>query len=388
MATAGPIQLGWKAGPEQYPPMELLDYAIAAEQAGFDSLDVSDHFHPWSEDGQACFTWTWLGAAAVKTSKITLGTGLTCPLLRYEPAVIAQAAATLGVMAPDRAYLAVGTGEALNEYAATGVWPEYGERQAMLAEAITLIRALWSGDEVSFEGNYYETRKARLYTRPQRPIPLYVSSMVPNSAWFAGRHGDGLLTVGGQADYVYQEILENFAEGARQVGKDPAKMPRLIELGVAYTDDEQQAIEARKKYWAGTYVPALYNQNIYTPAMSAQNGWVVGSETIKQVSCISADPEAHVRFALRHLQLGFTTLLFHCAGPDQRAFLEGYGRDVLPRIRQAAQKISTQPVKVTQAQPARQQKSQAQGGGRQPSRHDGRQHGAQAQRREPAGSHR
>ncbi len=383
MAPGIPIQLGWKAGPEQYPPLELLDYAVAAEQAGFDSLDVSDHFHPWSDDGQSCFTWTWLGAAAVKTSKITLGTGLTCPILRYEPAIIAQAAATLGVMAPDRAYLAVGTGEALNEYAATGVWPDYGERQAMLAEAITLIRALWSGDEVSFEGNYYETRKARLYTRPQRPIPLYVSSLTPNSAWFAGRHGDGLLTVGGQTDDLYQEILENFAEGARQAGKDPTRMPRLIELGVAYTGDEQQAIAARKKYWAGTYVPALYNQNIYTPAMSAMNGRVVGSETIKQASCISADPEAHVRFAIHYLELGFTTLFFHCAGPDQRAFLEGYGRDVLPRIRQAAQNLQVQPAKVKQPQPARQQK-QAQGGW-QPNHHDGRQHGPQARRHEPAG---
>src|SRR5689334_13266254 len=138
MAASIPIQLGWKAGSEQYPPLELLDYAVAAERAGFDSVDVSDHFHPWSDDGQACFTWTWLGAAAVKTSRVALGTGLTCPILRYHPAVIAQAAATLGAMAPGRAYLAVGTGEALNEYAATGEWPEYVERQRMLAEAIAL----------------------------------------------------------------------------------------------------------------------------------------------------------------------------------------------------------------------------------------------------------
>src|SRR5579863_10073020 len=134
MATGANILLGWKAGPEQYPPMELLDYAVAAEQAGFDCLDTSDHFNPWDPAGQACFTWTWLGAVAVKTSKMMIGTGVTCSILRYHPAIVAQAAATLGVMAPNRTYVCVGTGEALNEYAATGAWPGYDERQAMLAE--------------------------------------------------------------------------------------------------------------------------------------------------------------------------------------------------------------------------------------------------------------
>lgn len=374
MASGAQIQLGWKAGPEQYPPMELLDYAVAAEQAGFDCLDTSDHFQPWDPRGQACFTWTWLGAAAVKTTKMVLGTGLTCPILRYHPAVIAQAAATLGVMAPGRAYLSVGTGEALNEYAATGSWPGYDTRQAMLAEAINLIRALWTGEETTYTGEFYDTRKARLYTRPERPIPLYVSSLVPASAWFAGRHGDGLLTVGGQSDDHYKGILENFEKGARQSGNDPRTMPRLIELGVAYTDDEQQAIEARKKYWAGTYVPALFDQKIYTPALSAKNGKVVGTDTIKQASCISPDPEAHVKFALHYLDLGFTTLIFHCAGPDQRAFLERYGRDVLPRIRQELQRRPSQ----RQGQTGKTGQAQRSG---QPG-----QSGTQTRRREPAES--
>ncbi len=332
------IQLGWKAGPEQYPPGELLDYAVAAEQAGFDSIDVSDHFHPWSEAGQACFTWTWLGAAAVRTSRIHLGTGVTCPILRYDPAVVAQMAATLGVMAPDRAFLCVGTGEALNEYAATGVWPGYEERQERLIEAIDLIRRLWSGDEVTHEGIYYETRKARLYTRPERPIPLYVSTLAPESAIFAGHCGDGMITVGGEPPEHYRKILESFERGAKAEGKNPAHMPKLIELGVAYTGDEQAAIATRQKYWAGTYIPALFDQKIYTPAMSAKNGKAVGADTIKQRSCISASPDDHVAYALGYLELGFTTLFFHSAGPDQRAFIEGYGRDVLPRIREEAQR--------------------------------------------------
>jgi coenzyme F420-dependent glucose-6-phosphate dehydrogenase len=165
------LKLGWKAGPEQYPPKELLEYAIAAENAGFDSIDVSDHFHPWSESGQACFSWMWLGAAAVQTSKIVLGTGITCPILRYHPAIIAQASATLGVLAPGRAYLSVGTGEALNEYAATGEWPGYEERQVMLMEAINLIRSLWTGQETTFDGYITEPAKPGFIPGPKSRFP-------------------------------------------------------------------------------------------------------------------------------------------------------------------------------------------------------------------------
>ena len=122
------VKFGWKAGTEQFSPDELLDYAVAAEEAGFNSIDASDHFHPWAEAGQACFVWAWLGAVAARTKKIELGTGITCPILRYHPAVIAQAAATVAVLAPGRVFLGVGTGEALNEYSAIGQWPNYNTR--------------------------------------------------------------------------------------------------------------------------------------------------------------------------------------------------------------------------------------------------------------------
>lgn len=327
------LKLGWKAGPEQYQPNELLDYVVAAENTGFESVDVSDHFHPWSESGHACFTWSWLGAAAVKTKTIELGPGVTCPILRYHPAVIAQASATIDNFAPGRTYLAVGTGEALNEYSATGSWPDYDERQAMMLEAIQLIRALWTGSDVTFDGVYYETRKARLYTPPVSQIPLYVSSLVPESASFAGKYGDGLITVANDPDTMGQ-IVKNFEEGAGEMGKDPSTMPRLVEINVAYTDDQDSAIRCFKEYWAGAMVPALFNERIYTPKMSEQNGSVIGSDILKQKLCISGDPEAHVKFVQQFIDMGFTHLYFHSAGPDQRDFLVGYGKDVLPRIRQ------------------------------------------------------
>lgn len=333
------LQLGWKAGTEQYSPDELLDYAVAAEEAGFESLDASDHFHPWSEQGQACFVWSWLGAVAARTSRLTLGTGLTCPILRYHPAIIAQAAATMAVLAPERFYLGVGTGEALNEYSAVGAWPDYRTRQAQMIEAIELMRALWSGEEVTHDGPYYRTRRAKLYTRPKRPIPIFISSLVAGSAHVAGQYGDGLLTVGGEEPELYREMLRNFEEGARESGKDPATLPRMIELGVAYTDDEEEAITCRKTYWAGSAVPAMYTERLYTPAMSEANGKVVGTETIKQSVCISADPAEHVRMAQRYIELGFNRLIFHCGGPDQRAFIEAYGREVLPQLRAAATRM-------------------------------------------------
>lgn len=327
------LKLGWKAGPEQYQPAELLDYVVAAENAGFETVDVSDHFHPWAERGHSCFTWTWLGAAAVKTKKITIGPGLTCPILRYHPSVIAQAAATVDNFAPGRTFLAVGTGEALNEYAATGMWPEYGERRAMLLEAIQLIRKLWEGKDVTFDGDYYHTRKARLYTPPISRIPIYVSSIVPESSEFAGRYGDGLITMSRDAD-ILRQMIRNFEHGARKAGKDPKTMPRMIEVAVAYTDDTDAAVDSFRDYWAGTMIHAMFDQNIYSPKMSEMNGAAVGRDSILKKMCVSTDPDVHVKFVQRYIDLGFTHIQFHCGGPSQLEFLEGYGRDVLPRIRE------------------------------------------------------
>lgn len=327
------LQLGWKAGAEQFSPVELLNYAISAEKAGFDLLDVSDHFHPWSEAGQSQFSWTWLGATAAKTSMIRLGTGVTCPILRYHPTMIAQASTTVSCFAPGRTYLGVGTGEALNEYATTGEWPDYEERQSRLAEAIEIIRGLWQGEQLSYEGEYYETHKAKLYTLPTSPIPLYISTMGPHSAPFTAKYGDGLISTGGKQPKVYQELLRNFEESAKHVGKDPSRMPRLIELNVGYGQNIDAIIQEQLKYWAGTYVPAMYDQKIYTPAMSERNGEVIGADTVKKTGCFSSNPDDHIEFVQQYINLGFDCLIFHSADPDQHAFIERYSRDILPKLR-------------------------------------------------------
>lgn len=326
------VIFGWQAGPEQYDPLELLEQAVAAEKAGFETILVDDHFHPWDPSGQSCFTWSWLGAAAARLSGIEIGTGVTCPILRYNPAIIAQAAATIDRMNPGPVYLGVGTGEALNEYPSTGIWPDYNLRQDMMREAIDLIRALWTGAEVTLEGDYFDTRKARLYTAPRRNIPIYISSLVPESAFFAGKYGDGLITAG--STEVMRQIIANFDEGAREARKDPEQMPKMALYNVAYTDDVDAAVKVHKKYWASTILNAMYLQNIYTPEMSAINGSVVGNDTIRNSMCISTDPEEHVKFAQRYIDMGFNRVYIHSSGPDQYEFIEGYGKHVLPILRE------------------------------------------------------
>ena len=328
------ITMGWKANPEQYPPGLMLEQAVAAENAGFDCISMSDHFHPWSEAGPCSFPWTWLGAAAAVLKRMDMGTGVTCPILRYHPAIIAQAIATIDSMAHGRAYLGVGTGEALNEYSAMGSWPDYNERREMLRESMDLIRALLTGDEITFDGRYYHTRKARLFTPPKGPVDIYVSSLVPESAYFAGLYGDGLITVAGNSPEFYRQMFANFDAGALAAGRNPEQMPRQIEISVAYTDDVDAAVDLVKKYWAGTYIHAMHLQNIYTPGMSAMNGSVVGGDVIRKSRLISADPEKHAAMAQEFIDLGFNRLMFGSAGPDEMKFIEAYGSEVLPRIRE------------------------------------------------------
>ncbi|AKB77839.1 5,10-methylenetetrahydromethanopterin reductase [Methanosarcina horonobensis HB-1 = JCM 15518] len=329
------LKIGYKIAPEQFPPSELLQQVIAAEQAGFESIDASDHFHPWSEEGQACFVWSWLGAAAARTNTIELGTGLTCPILRYNPAIIAQAAATVSSLAGGRTYLGVGTGEALSEYSITLKWPTYDKRQARMIEAIELIRKLWTGEKISFDGSYYRTKKAKLYTLPKNEIPIYISSLVPESAYVAGYYGDGLLTVGGKESLdKCKQILSQFEKGAMDAGRYIEKMPKAIEINVEYGVDIEEAVENRKKFWAGAKVHALYLNKIYTPEMSAQNGKVVSTEHIRKSGCFSENPDKQIEFVKKFIDIGFTHVYVHSAASDQIAFIKAYGRDVLPALKE------------------------------------------------------
>jgi coenzyme F420-dependent glucose-6-phosphate dehydrogenase len=207
--THHPLKLGYKASAEQFGPRQLLDFAVEAEEAGFESVWISDHFQPWRHThGHAPFAPAWLAAVGERTSRITLGTSVLTPTFRYQPAIVAQAFGTLGALYPGRIMLGVGTGESLNEVAVTAAqWPEPKERLARLREAVAMIKQLWSSELVTFEGKYYRTRNATIYDRPEQPVPIYIGAGGPVAAKFAGREGDGFICTSGKGDELYRDTL-------------------------------------------------------------------------------------------------------------------------------------------------------------------------------------
>src|SRR5216684_7895703 len=235
-----PLRLGYKASAEQFGPVELLDFSIHAEHVGFDSVVVSDHFQPWRHTGgHAPFSFAWLGALGAKTERVTMGTSVVTPTFRYHPSVVAQAMGTLGVLFPNRVMLGIGTGESLNEVAPMGIeWPDFKERWARLREAVTLMRKLWAEERVTYTGTYYKTENATVYDRPPGGIPLLIAAGGPQMAKYAGRVGDGFICTSGKGAELYRDqLLPAFEEGARESGRDPAQLEKMIEVKVSFYID-------------------------------------------------------------------------------------------------------------------------------------------------------
>src|SRR5215469_9824026 len=236
-----PLKLGYKASAEQFGPRQLLDFAVEAENLGFDSVWISDHFQPWRHtNGHAPFAFSWLAAVGERTKRVALGTSVLTPTFRYEPAVVAQAFGTLGVLYPDRMILGVGSGESLNEVAVTGKeWPPAKERLARLREAVDLIQKLWTEELVTYNGQYYHTLNATIYDKPAKPVPIYISAGGPVAAKFAGRAGDGFICTSGKGDALYREqLLPSVAEGAQAAGRDTASIEKTIEVKVSFDTDK------------------------------------------------------------------------------------------------------------------------------------------------------
>jgi len=328
------LRLGYKASAEQFGPRRLLDLAERAESNGFDSVFVSDHFQPWRHsDGHAPFALSWLAAAGEKTSRVALGTSVLTPTFRYHPAVVAQAFGTLGMLFPDRMILGVGTGEHLNEGALGVSWPDTKERFARLREAVGLIRRLWTEQLVTFDGEYYHTRNATIYDRPATPVPIYVSAGGPQVSKFAGRVGDGLICTSGKGMELYAEqLLPSFMDGASSAGRDAGALDRMIEVKVSYDTDRQRAMEDTK-IWAALALPAEAKAGIDDPReMERLAHEVEGVAHSRWL--VSSDPDEHLEQLRPYLELGFTHLVFHHPGEAQERFLELYGSQILPRIRQ------------------------------------------------------
>ena len=327
------LRLGYKASAEQFGPRELLDFAIAAEAYGFDSVFVSDHFQPWRHsDGHAPFAFAWLAAAGETTKRIVLGTSVVTPTFRYHPALVAQAFGTLGALFPDRIVLGVGTGEHLNEGALGIQWPDNRERFARLREAVRLIRQLWTGQSVTFDGEYYHTRNATIYDRPDKPVPIYIGAGGPQVAKYAGRAGDGLICTSGKGMELYSEqLLPSFADGAKESGRDAGDLDKMIEIKVSYDRDRTRAMEDTK-IWAALALSAEQKASIDDPREMERL-----ARTVEDVAhrrwLVSSDPGEHIDQLRPYLDLGFNHLVFHAPGEDQARFLDLYGSQILPRIR-------------------------------------------------------
>lgn len=329
------LKLGYKASAEQFGPRELLTFAIEAEQCGFDSVWISDHFQPWRHtDGHAPQAFAWLGALGERTERILLGTSVLTPTFRYNPAIVAQAFGTLGVLNPGRMLLGVGSGESLNEIAVTnGEWPPAKERLARLRESVELIRRLWTEDLVTFEGKYYQTRNATIYDKPDQPIPIYISAGGPVAAKFAGRAGDGFICTSGKGDALYREqLLPALAEGAQAAGRDPASIEKTIEVKVSFDTDRERALRDTR-IWAALALPAEDKVDIHDPREMEKRAEAVADQAHKRW-LVSNDPDEHLEQIRPYIELGFTHLIFHAPGDDQSRFLQLYAKEILPRLRE------------------------------------------------------
>jgi coenzyme F420-dependent glucose-6-phosphate dehydrogenase len=329
------MRYGYKASAEQFETRRLLDLSLRAEQAGLDTIAVSDHFQPWRHTGgHAPAAMPWLGALAQATEGALLGTSVLTPTLRYHPSIVAQAFATIARLAPGRVFLGVGTGEAMNETPPSGVpWPSGKERRRRLAEAVTLMRLLWSEERVSFEGEYYRTERATVYERPDEPIPVYIAAGGPLAAKLAGRQGDGFICTSGKPPELYEQLIAAVGEGAEQAGRDPGAIARMIEIKVSY-ERSQESAEQACAWWGALALSGEEKSGTDDPLELERLADDLPAERAASRFIVSDDPDEVVERIAPYVDLGFTELLFHLPGERQEEQIDAFARDVLPRLRE------------------------------------------------------
>jgi TAT-translocated FGD2 family F420-dependent dehydrogenase len=337
-AASGPQEVGglrkgmfsYMLASEQFPTTELVRLGAHASQAGFHVLSTSDHMQPWqANEGHVGQAWVTMGALGAQAQS-WMGTTVTCPTMRYNPAVVAEAFATLSHLYPGRVFLGVGSGEALNEQAVTGSWPKWQERWDRLIEAITVIRQLWSGQDVSFKGKYY-TVNSKLYDPPTKPIPLLTAANGKKSMRLAGQHGDGLVT----DPLSWMQHKSEWEAGAHAAGKNPAEMPVLVEQYVVVGD--RQAANQAAEFWrfGPKAFKTLYNvqspveiqqkADAGTPIDEVQKSWAIGT-----------DPAIHIKKMHELFDSGVSIVNVHSGQPDQGRVIDFYGTKVLPAFKQPA----------------------------------------------------
>jgi coenzyme F420-dependent glucose-6-phosphate dehydrogenase len=317
------VEIGYALSSEEHRPLDLVRHARLAEEAGFPFALVSDHFHPWiDKQGESPFVWSVLGAIAIETEHLHIGTGVTCPLIRTHPAIIAQAAATAAAMLPGRFFLGVGTGENLNEHVHGDRWPSASERREMLEEAVELMRLLWQGELCSFEGKHYRVDDARIYTLPDAPIEVVVAAGGPLAAELAGRIGDGLVSTAPDP-----ELVERFERAG-------GRGPRYGQLTVCWAASEEEARRTAHEWWPNAALTGPLSQELPLPSHFEEAARMVSEDDVAETVVCGADPEAHLEGIARFATAGFDHVYVHQVGPDQEGFLDFYASEVIPGIRE------------------------------------------------------
>lgn len=323
MAEAGSrFRLGYWLSSEEHPPNDLVRFAARAEEAGFDIAGISDHFHPWvSEQGQSAFVWSVLGGVAHAIEKLRVVTGVTCPIIRMHPAIVAHAAATAAVMFDGRFSLGVGTGERLNEHVTGAHWPGPQQRREMLEEAIEVIRRLWSGGRITHVGKHYSFEDAQLFTVPAKAPAIIVAGSSPASARLAGRAGDGFFGVAPSPRHV--EIFE--ANGGR--GK-----PRFAQIHVCWAKSKQEAADVVRRWWPNAALKGAVLTELKHPREFEQVLSLARPADIGGTIALGPDAKDHLDLIARFVTAGFDHVLVHQIGRDQEGFLRFYADEILPAL--------------------------------------------------------
>lgn len=315
-------KFGYKLMTEEHGPKALTANAVLAEKAGFDFVSASDHFHPWLEaQGHAPFVWSVLGAIAHATETIGITTGLTCPIIRYHPAIIAQAAATVALLSDNRFTLAVGAGERLNEHVTGAAWPSVPERHAMLGEAVDIFRELWHGGVSTYVGAYFTLDHAQLYDVPERPIPVVLGVSGPESVELAVEIADGIMTTSPQADLV---------EGFRKGGKEG---PAYAEVALAYAATEEEGRKIAHERFRFSAFDWSVNSELPTVAGFEAATKHVRPEDLAETIPAGPDPQVHLAAIRKYLDAGFDHIVLTGIGDDQEGFTRFFKEKLLPELK-------------------------------------------------------
>ncbi|HET8600681.1 MAG TPA: TIGR03557 family F420-dependent LLM class oxidoreductase [Segeticoccus sp.] len=328
------LTIGYAAMLEQFHPTEAVELTELAEQHGFSGCMAADHFQPWvPQQGQASFVWNVLTAVAERTTG-DLGPGVTCPSFRFHPALVAQAAATLEAMYPGRTWLGIGAGEALNEHVVAGYWPEAGERSRRMFEAIDVIKGLFdaslAGKDTKHSGEFFKHETTRLWTMPESAPPVLVATAGPLNAKRTGRHADGMITVGAPLEKI-DGLFAKFAEGAREAGKDPDAMPRILQLHLSWAPTDEEALANAMTEWPNGGMK-FAKADIRSPHDFAAMARLVRAEDFQGRMVISSDPDLHREHIQKFVDLGFDRVYLHNVGRNQREWIEVFGREVIPKV--------------------------------------------------------